>query len=194
MPLIVLLRGINVGGHRAFRPSKLARELAVYDVVNVGAAGTLVVRKPGSRTKFFAELRRKLPFEAVVAFCDAGDLLRLEIENPFGTEPSSPDVVPFVSILSKASRAKASLPIAIPGGEEWFVRIIGSRNRLLFGVYRRHMRTIGYLGRIDELFGAPVTTRSWSTMLSVLRIVKDYEQAINGMTHGPSKKRTDERL
>jgi uncharacterized protein (DUF1697 family) len=173
MALIVFLRGINVGGHRTFRPSTLARDLAAYDVVNVGAAGTLVVRKPGSRTKFLAELRRKLPFEAEVAFCDGSDLIQLEMENPFETEPSHPDVVRFVSILSRASPGKASLPIAFPGGEEWLVRIIGSRNRLLFGVYRRHMRTIGYLGQIDKLFGAPVTTRSWSTMLSVLRILKD---------------------
>jgi hypothetical protein len=71
MALIVFLRGINVGGHRTFRPSVLARDLAAYDVANVGAAGTLVVRKPVSRTKFLAELRRKLPFEAAVSFCDA---------------------------------------------------------------------------------------------------------------------------
>jgi len=172
MALIVFLRGINVGGHRTCRPSMLARDLAAYDVVNVGAAGTLVVRKPGSRSKFLAELRRKLPFEAEVAFCDASDLIGLEMENPFGAEPSRPDVVRFVSILSKAGRGKASLPIAFPRGEEWFVRIIGSRNRLVFGVYRRHMKTIGYLGQIDELFGAPATTRSWNTMLSVLRILK----------------------
>ena len=182
MPLVVLLRGINVGGHRTFRPSMLARELAAYDVVNVGAAGTFVVRKAGSHTKFFAELSRKLPFEAKVAFCEASDLIRLEMENPFGNEPSHPDIVPFVSILSKASPGKVSLPIAFPGGEQWFVRIIGSRNHLVFGVYRRHMRTIGYLGQIDKLFGAPSTTRSWSTMLSVLRIVKDCEQATRGMT------------
>ncbi len=172
MPLIVLLRGINVGGHRTFRPSMLARDLAAYDVVNVGAAGTFVVRKPRSRTKFLSELRRRLPFEAVVASCDASDLIQLEMENPFATEPSHPDIVRFVSILSRASPGKTSLPIEFPGAGEWFVRIIGSRNRLLFGVYRRHMRTIGYLGEIDKLFGVPATTRSWSTMLSVLRIVK----------------------
>jgi hypothetical protein len=167
----------------------LARDLAAYDVVNVGAAGTLVVRKPGSRTKFLAELRRKLPFEAEVAFCEGRDLIRLEMENPFGAEPSHPNVVRFVSILSKAARGRASLPIAFPAGDKWFVRIIGSRDRLVFGVYRRHMRTIGYLGQIDELFGTPATTRSWSTMLSVLRILKDSEHATNGMTDGPSKNR-----
>jgi uncharacterized protein (DUF1697 family) len=172
MALIVFLRGINVGGHRTFRPSVLARELGAYDVVNVGAAGTFIVRKPGSRTKFLAELRRKLPFEAEIAFCDDGDLSRLVLENPFGHEPPSQDLVPFVSILSKASRHKVSLPIAIPQRGEPFVQITGSKDRLLFGVYRRHMRTIAYLGQIDELFGASATTRSWSTILSVLRILK----------------------
>jgi len=190
MALIVFLRGINVGGHRTFRPSMLARDLAAYDVVNVGAAGTLVVRKPVSRTKFLAELRRKLPFEAVVSFCDARDLIRLEMENPFEAEPFDQNVVRFVSILSKASRGKASLPIAFPPGENWFVRSIGSRKRLVFGVYRRHMRTIGYLGEIDGFFGAPATTRSWSTMLSVLRLLKDSEQANQRNDSGPSKKRS----
>jgi uncharacterized protein (DUF1697 family) len=170
--LIVFFRGINVGGHRTFRPSVLARELGAYDVVNVGAAGTLIVRKPGSRAKFLAELRRKLPFEAEVAFCDARALSQLELENPFGPEPPSQDVVRFVSILSKAGRHKPSLPIAIPQSGEPFVRILGSKGRLLFGVYRRQMRTIACLGQIDELFGARATTRSWSTILSVLRILK----------------------
>ncbi len=149
----------------------LARDLAAYDVVNVGAAGTLVVRKPGPRTKFLAELRRKLPFKAEVAFCNASDLIRLDMENPFGAEPAHPDIVQFVSILSQDSRSKASLPIAFPAGEEWFVRIIGLRNRLVFGVYRRHMKTIGYLGNIDKFFGVPATTRSWSTIRLVLRIL-----------------------
>jgi uncharacterized protein (DUF1697 family) len=171
MALIVFFRGINVGGHRTFRPSTLARELGAYGVVNVGAAGTFVVRKPGSRANFLAELRRKLPFEAEIAFCDGSDLIRLEREDPFRAEPSRPDVVRFVSILSKAGRGNASLPIALPEGGEWFVRIIGSKDRLVFGVYRRHMKTIGYLGQIDELFGAPATTRSWTTILSVLRVL-----------------------
>jgi hypothetical protein len=86
MALIVFLRGINVGGHRRFRPSVLARELSTYDVVNVGATGTLIVRKPGALPKFFAELRRKLPFQVELAFCDGSDLMRLEIR----LEPSHP--------------------------------------------------------------------------------------------------------
>ena len=150
----------------------LAKELGAYDVVNVGAAGTFVVRKPVSRANFVAELRRKLRFDAEIALCEGSDLIQLEMENPFGTEPSRPDVVRFVSILSRAGRGKMRLPIAIPENGEWFVRIIGLKNRLVFGVYRRHMKTISYLGQIDELLRAPATTRSWTTILSVLRILK----------------------
>lgn len=172
MALIVFLRGVNVGGHRTFRPSILARELSRYDVVNVGAAGTFVVRKPGSRAKFRAALLRKLPFEAQVALCDARDLIRLETENPFGAEPPRPDMVRFVSILSKAARIRASLPITLPPDGEWLVRVIASKSRFVFGVYRRHMKTIGYLGRIDKLFGVPATTRNWNTIIAIVRILK----------------------
>jgi uncharacterized protein (DUF1697 family) len=172
MALVVFLRGINVGGHRRFRPSILARELRDYDVVNVGAAGTLVVRNPGSRSRFRAALLRKLPFDATVVICDARDLIRLEMENPFGTGRTSPDIVRFVSILSKASRVRASLPLALPPGGEWFVRVIASEKQFVFGMYRRRMKTIGYLGQLDKLFGVPATTRNWNTIVAIVRILK----------------------
>jgi uncharacterized protein (DUF1697 family) len=177
MALVVFLRGVNVGGHRTFRPSILARQLSGYDVLNVGAAGTFVVRKPvlrtpGSRAKFRTALLRKLPFEAEIVLCKGRDLLRLETENPFGIPPSPPDVVRFVSILSKAGGVRASLPVAFPSDGEWLVRVIASEGQFVFGVYRRHMKTIGYLGQIDKLYGVPATTRNWNTIIAIIRILK----------------------
>jgi uncharacterized protein (DUF1697 family) len=177
MALIVFLRGVNVGGHRTLRPSILARQLSDHDVVNVGAAGTFVVRRPASRAKLLADLLQKLPPETKVALCDGRDLIRLETENPFGAEPSGPDLVRFVSILSKRSHNPPSVPMTLPPGEEWSVRILGLRNRFVFGIYRRHMKTIGYLGKIDKLFGVPATTRNWNTILSVIRLLKDQEKS-----------------
>jgi uncharacterized protein (DUF1697 family) len=172
MALVVFLRGVNVGGHRRFRPSILARELSGYDVLNVGAAGTFVVRKPGSRAKFRTALLRKLPFEAEIMLCDGRDLIRLEMENPFGTQPSPPDVVRFVSILSKAGGVRAPLPVTFPSDGEWLVRVIASEGQFVFGVYRRHMKTIGYLGQIDKLYGVPATTRNWNTIIAIIRMLK----------------------
>src|SRR5437763_10326540 len=172
MALVVFLRGGNVGGHRTFRPSILARELSDYDVVNVGAAGTFVVRKPGHRAEFRAELVRKLPFETQVMLCDGRDVIRLVTENPFGTGPSRPDVVRFVSVLSKAGRVGAAIPITLPARGKWLLRVIGSKHPFVFGVYRRHMKTIGYLGQLDRLFGVPATTRNWNTIVAIVRILK----------------------
>ena len=69
MALVVFLRGVNVGGHKTFRPSLVANQLSDFDVVNVGAAGTFVVRNRISQAKLRAELLRRLPFEAEVVIC-----------------------------------------------------------------------------------------------------------------------------
>jgi uncharacterized protein (DUF1697 family) len=172
MALVVFLRGVNVGGHNTFRPSILAKALSDYDVVNVGAAGTLVVRKPGHRAKFREALLAKLPVDAEIVLCNGRELVRLETENPFRPEPSDPSLVRFVSILSKAGRGVVPVPCTLPPSGEWFVRIIASKKRFVFGEYRRHMKTIGHLGRIDKLFGALSTTRNWNTIIAVLRILK----------------------
>lgn len=172
MALVVFLRGVNVGGHRTFRPSILAQELRDYDVVNIGAAGTFVVWKPGSLTKFRTELLRRLNFDADVALCDGRDLIALINNNPFGTKPLRPDVVRFVSVLLEANRVRPSLPITFPSTGAWLVRLIAYKDRFVFGEYRRHMKTIGYLGQIDKLFGAKVTTRNWNTIKATVQILE----------------------
>ena len=70
MALVVFLRGVNVGGHRIFRPSLLANQLSDFDVVNVGAAGTFVVRNRISQARLRAELVKRLPFETEVVICN----------------------------------------------------------------------------------------------------------------------------
>ncbi len=141
-------------------------------MVNVGAAGTFIVRKPGSQSKFRAELLRRLPFEAEVMISDGCDLIRLETENPFGAAPTRPDIVRFVSVLAKAGGVKASLPVSFPPDGAWLVRVIEAKDRFVFGMYRRHMKTIGYLGQIDKLFRVPATTRNWNTIMSIVRMLK----------------------
>jgi hypothetical protein len=44
--------------------------------------------------------------------------------------------------------------------------------QFVFGMYRRHMKTIGYLGQIDKLYGAPATTRNWNTIVAIQKILK----------------------
>jgi len=171
MALVVFLRGVNVGGHKTFRPSAVAKQLRQYDVVNVGAAGTFVIRKPPNQTQLRAELRKRLPFETEVMICAGRDLIGFASRDPFGDESIQSDVVRFVSVLAKRPRLLPSLPISVPNDGAWLVRILATRNRLLFGMYRRHMKTISYLSRIDKLIGVPVTTRNWNTFTAILKVL-----------------------
>jgi hypothetical protein len=172
MALVVFLRGVNVGGHRTFRPSALAKRLSAYDVVNVGAAGTFVVGKPKSRAHFRAALACALPFVTHVAICDGREIARLAEDDPFADQPSHPDVVRFVSVASKKGSARPKLPVVLPGEGAWLVKVFAARGPFVFGMYRRHMKTIGHLGRLDRIFGSAVTTRSWSTIQSIVRVLQ----------------------
>ncbi|HXD48600.1 MAG TPA: hypothetical protein VN600_07500 [Gemmatimonadaceae bacterium] len=172
MALVVLLRGVNVGGHRTFRPSRLAQDLREFDVVNIGAAGTFVVRRPGPRTEFRAALVRNLPVQTEIVFCEGRHLLELERAAPFGPRAAEPDVVRFVSFLVRRGGEPPELPLHFPDASSWLVRVRGCDGRIAYGEYRRHMKTIGYLGQLDKAFGVPVTTRNWNTVGSILKVLR----------------------
>ena len=173
MALVVFLRGVNVGGHRTFRPSLVANELSNFDVVNVGAAGTFVVRNRISQAKLRAELLRQLPFEAEVVICKGDDVLDLASGNPFAGQPVGPKIVRFVSILAKRGQPLSSIPLSLPSGGKWFLKILATKNRFVFGLYRREMKTLRYLGQLDKMFGVPVTTRNWNTITAIARILRN---------------------
>lgn len=172
MALVVLLRGVNVGGHRVFRPSQLARELRRFEMVNIGAAGTFVVHKPGSRREFRAALLEHLPVTTDMVVRDGRELLRLATEHPFGPHAPSPGVVRFVSFLTNRRGSPLALPISLPQGDAWLVRVIAASGGAVVGEYRRDMKTIGYLGQLDRIFGGAATTRNWNTVGLILRALE----------------------
>ncbi len=171
MALVVLLRGVNVGGHRTFRPTTLAEQLKHLDAVNIGAAGTFVIRRPVTRAQLRAELASGLPFDAEIMICEGREIVRLMSQNHFADQPVRPDIVRFVSVLSRRPRSDPSTPVNLPSSGAWLVKILARDNRFVFGVYRRHMKVISYLGTLDRLFGVPVTTRNWNTMTAIAKVL-----------------------
>jgi uncharacterized protein (DUF1697 family) len=171
MALVVFLRAANVGGYNTFRPSVLAKELREYDVVNIGAAGTFVVRGKVAQRKLRQELLARLPFPTEVMICTGDELAQFVAEEPFSQEHSSAEVVRFVSVLSKPISRLPSMPKQLPADGDWLLKIIGCRSRFVFGVYRRHMRTIGCLNRLEKLIGMPATTRNWNTIAAIVKLL-----------------------
>jgi uncharacterized protein (DUF1697 family) len=172
MALVVLLRGVNVGGHRTFRPAVLAEQLKHLDAVNIGAAGTFVIRRSITQTQLRTELARRLPFAAEIVICPGGQILRLLSRDHFAIQRLRPDMVRFVSVLSGRPRRTPSTPMRFPSSGPWLLKILARENRFVFGVYRRHMKVIGYLGALDRLFGTPATTRNWNTVRAIARVLE----------------------
>jgi uncharacterized protein (DUF1697 family) len=171
--LVVFLRGVNVGGHRTFRPTKLAEALKHLGAVNIGAAGTLVLRQPMTQTQARAEVARRLPFVAEIVVCQGREIAGLISNDPFEGQSIRPGVVRFVSVLSQRPRLTPATPMQFPPSGQWLMKILARRKRFVIGMYRRHMKVIGYLGALDRLYGVPVTTRNWNTMAAIARVLRN---------------------
>jgi uncharacterized protein (DUF1697 family) len=175
--LVVLLRGVNVGGHRTFRPTALVQQLKHLDPVNIGAAGTFVIRQPISQAQLRAELVRQLPFDTEIMISQGSEILRLISENHFAKQPASPDIVRFVSVMSKRPTKTPALPITLSDSGKWLLKIVAIDKRFVVGMYRRHMKVIGYLGTLDKLVGVPVTTRNWNTITAIAKVLGEPKQS-----------------
>jgi uncharacterized protein (DUF1697 family) len=172
MGLVVFLRGVNVGGHKSFRPSALAAELADFDVVNVGAAGTFVVRKPISQVKLRDELTRRMPIQAELMICRAIAVLGLVADEPFSDEDANSDVTRYVSVLSKRPKSLPPFPIHRPDDDAWQVKVIGMHGLFALSLHRRQGRTLVYPNEVVEKhFGVSATTRNWNTIASICDIL-----------------------
>jgi len=59
----------------------------------------------------------------------------------------------------------------MPSDNDWLLKIIAIRGRFVLGLYRRQMKAISYLGRVEKLLGVPATTRNWNTIKKVAGIL-----------------------
>ncbi|HUR19917.1 MAG TPA: DUF1697 domain-containing protein [Vicinamibacterales bacterium] len=171
MALVVFLRGVNVGGHKTFRPAALAKELKALDAVNIGAAGTFVIRRPPTRGELRAELKRRLPFDTEVMICEGREIVRILSEDPFAGQPVAPDIVRFVSVVGRRSASPTLTPTSFPATGAWLMKVLGAEHPFIFGMYRRDMKAVSYLGKLDKLFGCPVTTRNWNTIVAIGKVL-----------------------
>jgi uncharacterized protein (DUF1697 family) len=173
MPSVVFLRAVNVGGHQKFRPSALAKDLAEYGVVNIGAAGTFIVREAVKTAVLKEQIERRLHFKPEMIICSAPEILALCDDEQFKDSIKTEEVKPFVTVLAKVPRKSPRFPIEQPAGEGWQVRVIGIRGRFVLSLYRKLERMVAYPNNVvEKKFNLPATTRTWSTIAAVYKILE----------------------
>lgn len=171
MASVVFLRAVNVGTANRCRPAQIAKELSKFDVVNIGAVGTFVVRKDVSEPVLRAAIAKKLPFRIEIMICRAREILKLAAKDPFEDEPSGPNFIRFVNVLHKPLPKRPPLPLCLPSKDDWLAKISAIQGRFVLGIYRREMKAIGYLGKIEKQLGVPATNRNWNTIEKVVKVL-----------------------
>jgi len=174
MPLVVFLRAVNVGGHQTFRPSVLAKEMVKFDVVSIGAAGTLVVRGKIGQTMLRAELEKRLSFKTDLIICPSREILDLVKRDPFGdAPPETKDLRHYVTILTKAPKTIPPLPLERPENKKWEVTLLEVSGHFALTIWRRQTNGILYPNAVvEKLSGIPCTTRNWNTISNIVNILE----------------------
>jgi len=171
MRWVVFLRAVNVGGANRCQPAVIAKQLSKLGVINVGAVGTFVVGENVSESALRAAIAKRLQFKCEIMICPACDIIKLASTDPFEGQPSGPNITRFVNILAKRPALPPALPLYLPSENDWLLKIIGIQNKFVVGLYRRQMKAISYLGKIEKLLGVPATNRNWNTIQKVTKIL-----------------------
>jgi uncharacterized protein (DUF1697 family) len=172
MRWVVFLRAVNVGGANLCRPALLAKQLSKFGVVNIGAVGTFVVRENVSESTLRNAIAKKLQFKCEIMICPARDVIELASTDPFAEHASEPDMTRFVNVLARRLAHPPALPICLPSENDWLLKVISIQNKFVVGLYRRQMKAISYLGKIEKLLGVPATNRSWNSIQKVAKILE----------------------
>ena len=172
MRRVVFLRGVNVGKSNRCQPAMIAKQLSRLGVINIGAVGTFVVCKNVSESALRAAIAKKLPFKCEIMICPARDIIKLASKDPFSEQPSGPNITRFVNVLAKRLPSPPPMPLYLPSEDDWLLKIIAIRHKFVLGLYRRQMKAISYLGKIEKKFGVAATTRNWNTIKKVFEILE----------------------
>jgi len=170
---VVFLRAANVGGKNVFRPAQLATAMSHLDMVNVGAAGTFVIREKSSTAAIRRELVQRLPFECHIAIRPAKDVLELVRADPFAGVRLSKDLRGWVAVLGAKPKSLPKLPLTFPAGKSWSVRFDSIDGAFALGLWRRQPKGFVFPSNsVEATLGVPATTRFWETFGRIAAVLE----------------------
>src|SRR5439155_1359992 len=100
------------------------------EVVNLGAAGTFVVRAPASAASIRREILSRLPFEPAIAVRPAREVVALVRSEPFRGIALSKDLRGWAAVLCGPPRSRPTLPLVKPKPAIHFTRAPSRRSKL----------------------------------------------------------------
>ncbi|MCI0658634.1 MAG: DUF1697 domain-containing protein [Acidobacteria bacterium] len=172
-----LLRGINVGGHRAMSMKPLARTFEALGFKNVRtllASGNVLFRAPAtSRARLVAKieagLKKAFGGEIYVIVRTQDELQALADLNPFRRIRVTPLTRLFVTFLPEKPRTRLKIPYLSPDKSFRILRLTPGEVCSVLTLGPQWSRNLRQMDVLEKEFGKKITTRSWSTVLRLLR-------------------------
>jgi uncharacterized protein (DUF1697 family) len=169
-PLVLFMRAVNVGGHQTFKPAQLARDLAQFEAVNIGAAGTFVLRRPPSASALAAAVRQRLPFDTDLMICTARDISAAAAD--LAALPLVDTARPMLTVLAKRPGTTPPLPLRKPDGETWELRLELVASRYAWTSYRPlGSRPLNVNAFVEKALGVAGTTRNANTLAAIQKVL-----------------------
>ena len=171
------LRGINVGGHKPVSMERLKKafeSLGFENVRTLIASGNVVFEAPpGSMSALVKKIERRLEktfgHEIGTIVRTHAELCDLADSNPFKGIQVTPATRLFVTFLSEPAKTKLKIPYKSPEGHFRILRLTRREACSVLIVGPQLAKNMRWMALLDKELGKKITTRSWST---VLRVVK----------------------
>jgi uncharacterized protein (DUF1697 family) len=175
---VAFLRGINVGGHKLIKMTKLAEIFSALKLQNVKTyivSGNVLFdsdeKDPAKLTRKIEKgLQKSLGYEVDVILRTVAELEALMEQDPFSATKAGTDVKKYVTFLAENHQSKMKLPFVSPR-KDWEVIHLNPREVfvLAYPVKGRYGESMALM---DKEFGKAVTTRNWNTVSKIVALAK----------------------
>lgn len=170
------LRGINVGGHRPVSMARLAaafQDMGFTEVKTLLASGNVLFQaragKDGLARRIEVGLGRALGEEIGTIVRSLEELRRLAESRPFRSIRVTPNTRLFVTFLAEKPRSALKIPYTSPDKSFRILRVSEGEVCSVLTLGPQWARNLRHMDILEREFGKRVTTRTWNT---VLRVVK----------------------
>ena len=173
MKYVILLRGINVGGHKKVQMAKLREVLtqAGYSgVKTLLASGNVVLESPEEsishlENRISALLETAFGFSIPVLVRMGEDILNIIREDPFKDIEVHKDIRLYVTFLRNEPETPIEAPWASADGS---YRILAVKDRMLLSVLDISVKkTVDAMQEEGKALGKEITTRNWNTVIKI---------------------------
>lgn len=170
---VVLLRGINVGGHKKVPMARLREvltEAGYSGVKTLLASGNVVLESPEEtvshlETKISTLLEAAFGFTIPVLIRTRAEMLKLIQEDPFRDIEVHKDIRLYVTFLRNEPKTPIEAPWVSPDRS---YRVLAVKDRVLLSVLDVSVvKTVDAMDDQGKSLGKDITTRNWNTVLKI---------------------------